>query len=48
MTLPLMTRMLCAAGSGERAIGMVSGANTLGSIVGVAFAGRVLLPVIGL
>ena len=48
MTLPLMTRMLYSAGAGERAIGTVYGANTLGSIVGVAFAGLVLLPVLGL
>jgi hypothetical protein len=48
MTLPLMTRMLLSAGAGERAIGAIYGANTLGSIVGVAFAGLVLLPMLGL
>ncbi|HEV8355583.1 MAG TPA: hypothetical protein VGQ17_02340 [Gemmatimonadales bacterium] len=48
MTLPLMTRMLLGAGMGERAIGAIYGANTLGSIVGVALTGLVLLPVLGL
>jgi spermidine synthase len=48
MTLPLMTRMLMAEGAGERAIGAIYGANTLGSIVGAALTGLVLLPVLGL
>jgi predicted membrane-bound spermidine synthase len=48
MTLPLMTRMLLGAGTGERAIGWIYGANTLGSIVGAALTGLVLLPVLGL
>ena len=48
MTLPLMTRMLLSAGAGERAIGTIYGANTLGSIAGAAFAGLVLLPALGL
>lgn len=47
MTLPLMTRMLMG-GAGERAIGAIYGANTLGSIVGAAATGLVLLPVFGL
>ncbi len=34
ITLPLITRMLLAAGSGERAVGVVYSVNTLGSIVG--------------
>ncbi|MGH7752237.1 MAG: fused MFS/spermidine synthase, partial [Gemmatimonadales bacterium] len=38
ITLPLITRTLLAAGSGERVIGTVYGVNTLGSIVGVALA----------
>jgi hypothetical protein len=44
MTLPLMTRMLLSAGAGERAIGAIYGANTLGSILGVGFAALALLP----
>ncbi len=47
ITLPLITRTLLAAGRGERAIGAVYGANTVGSIVGVGLAGVVLLPLIG-
>jgi len=49
MTLPLVTRMLYAAkGQGERAIGVVYSANTVGAIAGLAFAVHVGLPVIGL
>lgn len=48
ITLPLITRTLLAAGAGERAIGAVYAWNTLGSIVGVATAALVLLPLIGL
>lgn len=48
MTLPLITRALLVAGAGESSIGQVYGINTLGSIVGVAAAGFVLMPVIGL
>ena len=48
MTLPLITRMLLASGTGEKAIGDVYGVNTLGSIVGVALAGLVLMPLVGL
>jgi spermidine synthase len=48
MTLPLITRMLVGASVGERAIGQVYGVNTLGSIVGAALAGLVLLPWLGL
>jgi predicted membrane-bound spermidine synthase len=48
MTLPLMTRMLMQHGAGERAIGAVYAANTLGSIVGAAATGLLLLPVLGL
>ncbi|HTL04727.1 MAG TPA: fused MFS/spermidine synthase [Gemmatimonadales bacterium] len=47
MTLPLMTRMLLP-GSGERAIGAIYSANTLGSIVGAAATGLLLLPWLGL
>ena len=48
ITLPLITRTLLAAGSGERAIGTVYAVNTLGSIVGVALAALVLMPWLGL
>ena len=47
MTLPIITRTLIRHGEGERAIGRVYAWNTLGSIVGVALAGLVLLPLIG-
>jgi MFS family permease len=47
-TLPLITRILLADGRGERAIGAVYGVNTIGSIVGVAIAALVLVPLIGL
>lgn len=47
MTLPLITRALLSAGRGERAIGTVYAWNTLGSIVGAAAAGLLLLPAIG-
>jgi spermidine synthase len=47
MTLPLITRTLIRSGSGEAAIGRVYAWNTLGSIVGVALGGMVLLPLIG-
>ncbi len=48
MTLPLITRTLFAGGFGERSIGIVYAVNTLGSIIGVAVAGLVLMPLIGL
>jgi spermidine synthase len=48
MTLPLITRMLLAGGAGERAVGAVYAVNTLGSIVGVALAGLLLMPILGL
>jgi predicted membrane-bound spermidine synthase len=48
VTLPLLTRALMTAGGGERAIGVVYGANTLGSITGALLAGLVLLPWLGL
>jgi spermidine synthase/MFS family permease len=47
-TLPLITKILLDAGTGERAIGAVYGVNTIGSIVGAAFAALVLVPLIGL
>jgi spermidine synthase len=48
ITLPLITRILLVAGSGERAIGAVYSVNTLGSIVGAALAALVLMPLLGL
>jgi len=48
MTLPLFTHVLLRAGRGERAIGQVYAANTLGAIAGVVVAVHVLVPAIGL
>jgi spermidine synthase len=48
ITLPLITRVLLNAGSGERAIGAVYSVNTLGSIVGAGLAALVLMPLLGL
>ncbi|MDB4906645.1 MAG: Spermine synthase [Gemmatimonadetes bacterium] len=48
ITLPLITRMLLRMGAGERSIGQVYSVNTLGSIVGVALAGLLLMPLLGL
>jgi hypothetical protein len=47
ITLPLITRSLVTRSTGERAIGLVYGFNTFGSIVGAALAGLVLMPLIG-
>lgn len=48
ITLPLITRTLVLGGGGERAIGQVYAANTLGAIGGVLLGGLVLLPLVGL
>jgi predicted membrane-bound spermidine synthase len=48
MTLPLFTHVLLRGGRGERAIGQVYAANTLGSIAGVLIAVHLLLPDAGL
>ena len=48
MTLPLATHALMRAGHGERAIGQVYGANTVGAILGVVFAVHWGLPALGL
>jgi spermidine synthase len=48
MTLPLITHILLRSGVGERAVGLVYAVNTFGSIVGVALAALVLMPLIGL
>jgi spermidine synthase len=47
MTLPLFTLALLRGGAGERAIGRIYAANTLGAIAGVALAMHVLIPVMG-
>jgi predicted membrane-bound spermidine synthase len=48
MTLPLITYSLLRGGHGERSIGRVYAANTLGSIAGVGLAAQLLLPAWGL
>lgn len=48
MTLPLLTLILWRSHRGERAIGQVYAANTLGAIVGVIAAVHLVLPVVGL
>ncbi|MFI5231846.1 MAG: fused MFS/spermidine synthase [Gemmatimonadales bacterium] len=48
ITLPLITRMLLNAGSGERAVGIVYSVNTFGSIIGAGLAALVLMPLLGL
>jgi spermidine synthase len=47
MTLPLLTHELMRRGTGERAIGTIYSANTLGAIVGVLLTIHVLMPLIG-
>ena len=48
MTLPLITGALLRMGAGERAIGQVYAANTLGAIAGVLIAVHLGLPLLGL
>ncbi len=48
MTLPLITYRLYRQGSGERAIGQVYAANTLGAIAGVLLTVHLLMPGLGL
>ncbi|MGB7541948.1 MAG: fused MFS/spermidine synthase [Burkholderiales bacterium] len=48
MTLPLITFALLRGGHGEKAIGAVYAANTLGSILGVFAAAHLLMPLLGL
>jgi spermidine synthase len=48
MTLPLITGALLRGGAGERAIGQVYAANTLGAILGVLAAVHLGLPLLGL
>src|SRR5258705_35772 len=48
ITLPLITTALLHGGHGEKSIGAVYSANTLGSILGVFFAAHVGMPLLGL
>ena len=48
MTLPLFTHVLIRDGQGERSIGLVYSANTLGAIAGVVYAVHLGLPAMGL
>ncbi|MSP98436.1 MAG: hypothetical protein EXR29_14715 [Betaproteobacteria bacterium] len=48
MTLPLITYALLRAGHGERSIGAVYAAHTLGCIAGVFLAAHVGMPLLGL
>lgn len=48
MTLPLITYLLLRQGCGERVIGAVYAANTVGAIVGVFFAIHLRMPLMGL
>ena len=48
MTLPLLTTALIRKGHGERSIGAVYAANTLGAILGVFFAIHIGMPWLGL
>lgn len=48
MTLPLFTAILFHDGQGERCIGRIYAANTIGAIVGVLFAVHVGMPALGM
>lgn len=48
MTLPLITFILIRGGQGERSIGAVYAANTVGAIIGVFFAVHLGMPLLGL
>lgn len=48
MTLPLFTAALLRRGAGERAIGQVYAANTLGAILGVLIVVHGLIPLMGI
>lgn len=47
MTLPLMTFMLLQRGVGEKGVGAVYAANTVGAIIAVALGVHLLMPAIG-
>jgi spermidine synthase len=48
MTLPLITFIMLREGHGERSIGAVYAANTIGAIIGVFFAIHLGMPLLGL
>jgi predicted membrane-bound spermidine synthase len=48
MTLPLLTNILFRAGHGEKSVGAVYAANTVGAIIGIFGAIHLLMPHIGL
>jgi predicted membrane-bound spermidine synthase len=48
MTLPLVTRTLLKSGYGEKGIGAVYAANTVGAIVGIIVAVQIAMPIAGL
>ena len=48
MTLPLITNILFREGNGEKSIGAVYAANTVGAIIGIFSAVHLILPTIGL
>jgi len=48
MTLPVITHTLMKEGGGEKSIGAVYAANTLGAIIGIFFAVHIGMPVFGL
>lgn len=48
MTLPLITNILFREGSGEKSIGAVYAANTVGAIIGIFSAVHLIMPTIGL
>ena len=48
MTVPLITYLLMRQGHGEKSIGAVYAANTVGGIIGVIFAVHIGLPILGL
>lgn len=47
MTLPLFTVALLRAGAGERVIGRIYAANTLGAIAGVLLVVHLMIPLVG-
>jgi len=47
MTLPVLTHALMRRGTGEKAIGVIYAANTLGAIVGVLLAVHLAMPLLG-
>jgi len=48
MTLPLVTRALLDNGYGERSVGAVYAANTVGAIIGIVVAVHLAMPALGL